>query len=126
MNTKTRPLSPHLSAYKFRITSTLSILHRMTGVALSAGTLLFVAWLIAIASGGESYDQFGAILGSIIGKVVIAGFVYALFYHLSNGIRHLFWDAGKGFEMEQATRSGWAVVIVSAAATALTWYATLI
>lgn len=126
MNTKTRPLSPHLSAYKFRITSTLSILHRMTGVALSAGTLLFVAWLIAIASGGESYDQFGAILGSIFGKIVIAGFVYALFYHLSNGIRHLFWDAGKGFEMEQATRSGWAVVIVSAAATALTWYVTLI
>ncbi len=98
----------------------------MTGVALSAGTLLFVAWLIAIASGGESYEKFGAILGSIFGKIVIAGFVYALFYHLSNGIRHLFWDAGKGFEMEQATRSGWAVVIVSAAATALTWYATLI
>ena len=126
MNSKTRPLSPHLSAYKFRITSTLSILHRMTGVALSAGSLLFIGWLVAIASGERAYELFTSVVGSILGKLVIAGLVFALYYHLANGIRHLFWDAGKGFEMQQARRSGWAVVLVSAAATVGTWYATLI
>lgn len=125
MNSKTRPLSPHLSAYKFRITSTLSILHRMTGVALSLGALLFVWWLIAVASGPDAYAQFTAVVGSIVGKLVIAGFVFAFFYHLCNGIRHLFWDAGKGFEMSEARASGWTVVAVSAAASALTILLTL-
>lgn len=125
MNSKTRPLSPHLSAYKFRITSTLSILHRMTGVALSLGGLLFVWWLIAVASGPDAYAQFAAVVGSIVGKLVIAGFVFAFFYHLCNGIRHLFWDAGKGFEMSEARASGWTVVAVSAAASALTILLTL-
>lgn len=113
-------MSPHLSAYRFRITSTLSILHRMTGVALSAGTLLFAIWLISVASGAESYSSFASFIGSWLGAVIIAGFAFAFFYHLSNGIRHLFWDAGKGFEIEQAQASGWTVVAVSAIATVLT------
>lgn len=117
MNTRERPLSPHLSAYKFRITSTLSILHRLTGVALTAGTLLLVAWLIAAASGPEAYASVAGFAGSIIGKLMIAGWIYAFFYHLCNGIRHLFWDAGRGFEIEQATASGWFVVATSSIAT---------
>ncbi|MEL7310634.1 MAG: succinate dehydrogenase, cytochrome b556 subunit [Pseudomonadota bacterium] len=120
MKTKTRPLSPHLSAYKFRITSTLSILHRMTGVALSAGAVLFATWLISVASGAEAFASFAGFVGSPFGKLIVAGFTFAFFYHLSNGIRHLFWDAGKGFEIEQAQASGWAVVVVSAIAAAVT------
>ncbi|MEO0573936.1 MAG: succinate dehydrogenase, cytochrome b556 subunit [Pseudomonadota bacterium] len=117
MNTRQRPLSPHLSAYKFRITSTLSILHRLTGVALTAGTLLLVAWLIGAASGPEAYASVAGFAGSIVGRLMIAGWTYAFFYHLCNGIRHLFWDAGRGFEIEQATASGWLVVTVSSFAT---------
>lgn len=97
----------------------------MTGVALSLGALLFVWWLIAVASGPDAYAQFSAVVGSIVGKLVVAGFVFAFFYHLCNGIRHLFWDAGKGFEMSEARASGWTVVAVSAAASALTVLLTL-
>ncbi len=122
MSAKQRPLSPHLSVYKFRITSTLSILHRMTGVVMSIGAIAFVWWLFAVASGPEAYATFTAVAGSIIGKIAIAGWLFTFFYHLCNGVRHLFWDAGKGFAIEQARASGWTVVTVSALATAAAWF----
>ena len=122
MTAKSRPLSPHLSVYKFRITSTLSILHRLTGVALSLGAVALVWWLFAIASGPDAYAVFATVAGSIVGKVAIAGWLFTFFYHLCNGVRHLFWDTGRGFELAQARASGLAVVTVSALATLGAWF----
>ena len=122
MTAKPRPLSPHLSVYKFRITSTLSILHRMTGVFMSIGAIALVWWLFAVASGPEAYATFSSVAGSLIGQLALAGWLFTFFYHLCNGIRHLFWDAGKGFELQQARTSGWAVVLISVSATALAWF----
>lgn len=122
MSAKNRPLSPHLSVYKFRITSSLSILHRMTGVAMSLGAVALVWWLFAVASGPAAYDRFAGVAGSIVGQVFIAGWLFTFFYHLCNGIRHLFWDAGKGLAIEQARASGQVVIVVSALATLAAWF----
>jgi succinate dehydrogenase / fumarate reductase cytochrome b subunit len=114
-----RPLSPHLQIYRPQITSVLSILHRLTGVALGVGTLLFAWWLVAAAAGPEAYALAQGFLGSIVGRILLLGFTWALFYHLCNGIRHLAWDLGLGFDLATVSRSGWAVVIASAALTLL-------
>ncbi len=121
MSEAQRPLSPHLTVYRPQLTSVLSILHRMTGVALGAGTLLLVWWLAAAASGPESFATVQAFTGSVIGRVLLLGWTWALLYHLCNGIRHLFWDAGLGYELATVTRSGWAVVAASAALTLAVW-----
>jgi succinate dehydrogenase / fumarate reductase cytochrome b subunit len=126
MNNTQRPLSPHLSVYRWRITSGLSILHRMTGVANAIGTVLFVGWLVSIASGPDAYASMSGFIGSWLGKLLLAGWAFSFFYHLCNGIRHLFWDAGKGFEMHQARRSGLAVVTVSGLLTVATWLLVLL
>ena len=99
----------------------LSISHRATGVALAVGTLLLVYWLAAAASGPEAFATAQAVIGSLLGQLCLFGWTFALFYHLCNGIRHLFWDAGYGFEMQTAERSGWLVVGASAALTLLSW-----
>lgn len=116
-----RPLSPHLQVYRPQLTSVLSFLHRMTGVALAVGTLLLVWWLAAAASGADAFATVQGVIGTVIGQLLLFGWTFALFYHLMNGIRHLFWDAGYGYELTTAYRSGWAVVIVSAALTVLAW-----
>lgn len=121
MDTGGRPLSPHLQVYKPQITSVLSILHRITGVALAAGTLLLVWWLIAAAIGPGYFGTVQAVVGSWIGRLLLFGCSFALFYHLCNGIRHLFWDMGRGFELPTVAASGWAVVIVSIALTTAAW-----
>lgn len=121
MATGNRPLSPHLQVYKPQITSVLSILHRLTGIALAIGTLLLVWWLVAAASGPEAYDTAQGFIGSIIGRVLLLGWTFALFYHLANGIRHLAWDSGWGFELGTAYATGWAVVIVSIVLTLVAW-----
>jgi succinate dehydrogenase cytochrome b subunit len=121
MISSNRPLSPHLQVYRPQITSMLSILHRITGVALAVGTLLLTYWLVAAASGPESFATAQGIIGSFIGRLLLFGWSFALFYHLCNGIRHLVWDAGYGFEIDTATRSGWIVVGASAALTLLSW-----
>ncbi len=121
MPASNRPLSPHLQVYKPQLTSVLSITHRATGVALALGLLLLVYWLFALAAGPETFFQARQLLGSWIGKLVLLGFSYALFYHLCNGVRHLFWDAGLGFELKTAYASGWAVVAVSTVLTVLAW-----
>ncbi len=116
-----RPLSPHLQIYRPQLTSVLSITHRATGIALVVGTLVLVYWLLAAASGAEAYGSAQQLLGSWLGRLVLLGFSFALFFHLCNGIRHLFWDAGLGFELKTAYASGNAVVIVSIAMTVLAW-----
>lgn len=121
MSEAQRPLSPHLTVYRPQLTSVLSILHRMTGVALGAGTLLLVWWLAAAASGPEAFATVQAFTGSVIGRLLLLGWTWALLYHLCNGIRHLFWDAGLGYELATVTRSGWAVVAASAALTLAVW-----
>ena len=111
--TDNRPLSPHLSVYRPQLTSVLSILHRGTGIVLSLSVLLFVLWLAALSAGPETFAKADALTGNVLIQLVILGGVFSFFYHLCNGIRHLWWDMGKGLEIEQAYRSGWIVVIVS-------------
>jgi succinate dehydrogenase / fumarate reductase cytochrome b subunit len=116
-----RPLSPHLQIYRPQLTSMLSILHRATGFALAIGTLFLAWWLIAAAAGPEAYAAVGAFFGSWLGSLVLLGLSYALMYHLCNGIRHLAWDAGWGFELGTAYVTGWAVVAGSIVLTGLAW-----
>lgn len=115
-----RPLSPHLQIYKPMYTMVLSITHRITGVLLSLGFLLFVYWLWSLAAGPEAYACALECLSSVWVKLLLLGLMFSFFYHLCNGIRHLFWDAGYGLEKKQARASGWAVVFVSIALTAIT------
>ncbi|MDG1859561.1 MAG: succinate dehydrogenase, cytochrome b556 subunit [Emcibacteraceae bacterium] len=121
MSQTKRPTSPHLQVYSWSLEMALSILHRATGVALTGGALLITWWVIAIASGPEAYDQFAMVMGSIFGKLVLFGFTFALMLHLSNGIRHLFWDMGKGFDLEDTHRSSKIVFVVSTVLTILCW-----
>ena len=120
-NSRNRPISPHLQVYKIQITSALSILHRITGGALVVGPVLLVYWLGAIAAGPEAYATAQAILGSFLGKLALFGWSWALFYHLGNGIRHLFWDAGYGFELPTVYLSGKIMLAASFALTILLW-----
>jgi succinate dehydrogenase / fumarate reductase cytochrome b subunit len=108
-----RPLSPHLTVYRFMYTMSLSILHRITGLAATAGLLAFVWWLMALATGPESYARAMRALDSPLAKLLLAGFAFSFVYHFCNGIRHLVWDTGRGLERAQARRSG-AVVVVAA------------
>jgi succinate dehydrogenase / fumarate reductase cytochrome b subunit len=121
MDTGGRPLSPHLQVYKPQLTSVLSILHRITGVALAVGTLLLVWWLIAASIGPAYFDRVQSVIGSLIGRLVLFGWSFALFYHLCNGIRHLFWDMGRGLELPSVAASGWAVIVISLALTGISW-----
>ncbi len=121
MATGNRPLSPHLQVYRPQITSILSITHRATGVFLAVGALGLAYWLNAASYGADAFARAQAILGSVIGLPILFGFTFALFFHLCNGIRHLFWDTGRGFAMSQLRISGWAVVFVSLGLTAFTW-----
>jgi len=115
-----RPLSPHLQVYRPQITSILSILHRVTGVALTAGTLLLTWWLVAAAYGPEQFANVQGFIGSWIGQLVLWGFTFSLFYHLGNGVRHLAWDFGWGFELPHVRTTGLAVLAFAGAATLVT------
>jgi len=112
-----RPLSPHLQVYRPQITSVLSIFHRLTGLALSFGALVLVYWLIALASGPVAYNQAVAILSTGWLKLCYMGWSFCFFYHLMNGVRHLVWDIGLGFEPSQIKASGWTVLLVTAVTT---------
>ena len=114
-----RPLSPHLQVYRPQLTSVLSILHRATGIALSVGAIYLATWVIYAAASPRAYAVFQSFNTSIAGRIVLGGWLFCVFYHLCNGIRHLFWDAGYGFELKDAYRSGWAAVVVSLLATVL-------
>ena len=121
-----RPLSPHLGIYKWQLTSVMSIMHRATGLALAGGTIVLVWWLVAAASGEEEFAAARWFFGSWLGLVVLLGWCASFFYHLANGIRHLAWDSGYGFELPNVYRSGYAVVGATAALTAIAFIAGLV
>ena len=116
-----RPTSPHLQIYRPQLTSVLSILHRLTGIIISLGIPFLVYWIWTIAQGPEAYASGQAFFASLIGRTFLLGWTFSFYYHLCNGIRHLFWDIGWGFELVDAYRSGWIVVTVSAVLTLATW-----
>lgn len=116
-----RPTSPYLQIYRWPLSMALSILHRATGVALAVGTILLVTLLLALASGPESYASVRGFAGSWFGLILLFGWSWALCFHLCNGIRHLFWDAGYGYSIQRARTSGLAVVVISVVLTALIW-----
>ena len=116
-----RPLSPHLQVYRPQITSMLSILHRLTGVVLGGGPLLLAWWLIAAAVGPEAYAEVAWFISSWLGRLVLLGFTFCLFYHLCNGIRHLGWDIGWGFELPVLRATGWLVLVAAMGMTLGAW-----
>lgn len=118
-----RPLSPHLQVYRPQLTSILSITHRGTGIFLALGALYLVCWLLAIASGPEAYASVSAFSASIVGRLLLLGWTFSLFYHLANGIRHLVWDAGIGLDLKTTYMSGWLVVVGAAVLTVIAWVA---
>lgn len=115
-----RPLSPHLGIYRRQISMVMSILHRLTGIWLSLGTLALTYWLVAAAAGPDAYASAQSLLGSWLGQIILWTWAFSLFYHLCNGIRHLFWDAGQGFEIRTLYLSGYSVWIISGLLTLLT------
>jgi len=117
-----RPLSPHLQVYRWQLTMSLSILHRITGFGLGVGAAMAAWWLVAAASGPEAWAVFHDFCKSVLGQLMLAGWLFALVYHFLNGIRHLFWDAGKGFSLKAAYASGWTVVALSILFTAVLWF----
>lgn len=116
-----RPMSPHLQIYKLPFTAKLSILHRATGAALFFGLLVMTAILYSAASGADTWQIMQSFLNSIFGKLILIGFTFALYYHLCNGIRHLFWDIGKGLDLDVSKKSGMAVIVLSVLLTLATW-----
>jgi succinate dehydrogenase / fumarate reductase cytochrome b subunit len=121
-----RPLSPHLQVYKLQITSVLSILHRITGVALAVGSLLMVWWLVAAATSPEAFYSVRDFTVSWFGRLLMFGWTVALLFHLCNGVRHLAWDAGYGFEQGQYKATGLAVLAATAVGTVLVWLVVLL
>lgn len=124
--TKNRPLSPHLQVYKFIPTMAMSIMHRITGVALYVGTILVAAWLIAAASGEDYFNQVNDLFGSFLGQVILFGYAWALIHHLVGGLRHIMWDLGYGFEKEFSTMLAKANLVASIALTVLVWAVVLL
>ena len=125
MPIRERPLSPHLQVYRWQITMTMSILHRATGVAITVGAFGLAWWLMAVAAGGDAYREAAECVASPVGMVLLFGFSLSLVYHLLNGIRHLLWDAGWGFEIPEFYASGWTVAILTVVLTGLIWIAVL-
>ena len=118
-----RPLSPHLQVYRPQLTSILSILHRITGVVIWAGAVMMTYWIASATYGPEAFARAQWFLGSWLGRLVLLGLTGATFYHLANGIRHLAWDIGWGYEMDKLNISGWAVLIFTGVMTVLTFLA---
>lgn len=118
---ESRPLSPHLQIYKLQITSGLSILHRGTGIVLFAGALLAALWYIALSQGPDTYHMMQGFLFHPLGLLILLGWSFSFFYHLCNGIRHLFWDIGLGYDMPTVRKTGWTVVVLSFLLTSLAW-----
>ena len=111
MPVRARPLSPHLQVYRWQIGNTLSILHRLTGAALALGIVALSYWLISLAGGDAAYGSAVRVLWSPPGIIFLVGWTFSFLYHLLNGVRHLFWDAGYGFERTQRHVSGWIAVV---------------
>ncbi len=122
MTTYNRPLSPHLQIYKPQLTSVLSITHRGTGVFLTVGAFFLTYWLLALAGGPEQFETLQAHITNWYGQCLVYTFVFSLYFHLCNGVRHLFWDTGMGLEIDIAYKTGYAVVATSFVLTLATFY----
>jgi succinate dehydrogenase / fumarate reductase cytochrome b subunit len=116
-----RPLSPHLQHYKLPLTAYLSISHRITGIVNSAAIVLLVLLIASAAGTPESYEFMSGIANSWFGKLLLFGFTVTLYYHMANGIRHLFWDTGVGLDLEIAKKSGNVSLIAAGALSIITW-----
>lgn len=120
-----RPLSPHLQVYRLPLAALTSIFHRITGIGLSFGMLLLVWWVASAAYGRDAYATATGFIASPIGYLLLFGFSVALFFHLCNGIRHLFWDVGMNFEIAETKRTNVMVIVATIALTAVSWYLAL-
>ncbi len=118
---RARPLSPHLQVWRWHVTLTASILHRMTGAALYVGALILAAWALSLAAGPTAYGDFMGAMHSIVGQIVLFGLTLSVFYHLAAGVRHLVWDSGKGFALPVANASAWACLAFAVLATTALW-----
>jgi succinate dehydrogenase / fumarate reductase cytochrome b subunit len=118
---RTRPLSPHLGVYRWQIGNSLSILHRITGVALGVGFLALTFWLSSLAGGEDTYRSVARLFASPVGLVCLFGWTFSFLFHLFNGLRHLCWDVGLGFERTQRHASGWIAVLAAVCATLGAW-----
>jgi succinate dehydrogenase / fumarate reductase cytochrome b subunit len=121
MTSSDRPLSPHLQIYRLPLVAILSITHRISGVALSAGTLLLAIWLGSAAYGPDSFNLISEFMGSWLGLVILFGFSAAFYFHLCNGVRHLLWDTGRGFELSTVRASNRLVIAAAVLLTLATW-----
>lgn len=119
---KARPLSPHLHIYRWTITMAASVAHRLSGIALGAGTLLLSWWLYALADGAQAYGDLQIFLAGWPGRVLLLGFTWSLMFHMCNGVRHLAWDTGRGFEIATANKTAWAVFAASVILTGGVWW----
>jgi len=126
MSSNNRPLSPHLDVYRLPLSALLSIVHRGTGAFLSIGSVVLVWWLMALAGGEASFTSAQSFLGSFFGRLILLGWSFALFFHLANGIRHLGWDAGYGFEKEAVEKSSLVVIAAAVILTLAVWLAAFI
>jgi succinate dehydrogenase / fumarate reductase cytochrome b subunit len=116
-----RPLSPHLMAWRPHLTMVVSITHRFTGMALYGGALILAGWALALASGEEAFTAYRGLLGSPLGKLVLLGLTFSVFYHLAGGVRHLAWDLGYGFQPRTADTTAIAVIAFAVTATIAVW-----
>jgi succinate dehydrogenase / fumarate reductase, cytochrome b subunit len=118
-----RPLSPHITIYRWQINMLMSIAHRLTGAALYAGTLLLAAWLLAVASGEKSFALVNGLFGHPVGKLILFGYTWALLHHLLGGVRHLIWDTGRGLQIWQVNVLSWLTILASVTLTLAIWAA---
>jgi len=116
-----RPLSPHLQVYRPLVNMVMSILHRITGAALYFGALLFAWWLIAAASGPDYFRFVNDLMGSLLGRLVLVGFSWALIHHAVGGIRHFIWDTGRGYDLKTVDLMSWGTIVLSVGLTAALW-----
>ena len=122
MNQTQRPLSPHLQIYRLQITSVLSILHRLTGFFLASGPVVLVVWLALLVGGKESYEAAQPFFCAPLSQLYFFALNYCFFYHLCNGVRHLAWDGGYGFELKTVHKTGWIVIVLSLLLSLGTWF----
>ncbi len=120
-----RPMSPHLQIYRPLVNMVMSILHRITGAALYIGTALLAWWLMAAATGEKYFNYVNDIFGSPLGKLILFGYTWALIHHMLGGLRHLYWDTGRGFDLDMIDKLSWGSIIASVALTLLIWIGAL-
>ena len=122
MDTPQRPLSPHLQIYRLPLTAIISITHRITGVSLTFGLILLIAYLLCIAGGLETFTYAQSFISSILGQILLFSFNFALCFHLCHGIRHLFWDAGKSFDHDTLNPIALFEIMTAILLTLFTWF----